>query len=151
MESSDGDRIRDLLGTYCRLIDAGDFAGTGRLFADATLSDEHGTVLATGADEVAALYAATVRLHADGTPRTQHVVANTSFDPPGDDGSVVARSSYVVFQATDELSLRPVVTGGYVDTFARAGGEWRFADRRIAIGLTGDLSQHLAIVPEALR
>ena len=26
MQLTDGDRIRGLLGTYCRLIDAGDFA-----------------------------------------------------------------------------------------------------------------------------
>lgn len=144
MHLTDGDHIRGLLGTYCRLIDAGDFAGLGALMASATLRTEDGTVVATGAAEVTALYAALVRIHDDGTPMTQHVVANTAFRDPTDDGSVCATSSYVVLQATPELTLRPVVTGTYVDTFAPdESGRWHFTERRFGIGRSGDLSHHL--------
>ncbi|MCW2796253.1 nuclear transport factor 2 family protein [Nocardioides sp.] len=143
---SDADRIRGLLGTYCRLIDAGDFAGVGELMADAVLKTEDGTTIATGTDEVAALYAGLVKVHADGTPMTQHVVANTAFEEPSDDGSVVASSTYLVFQATPTLPLQPIVTGGYVDTFARdEAGRWRFTERRFGIGRSGALEQHLGI------
>ena len=145
MQLSDGDRIRGLLGTYCRLIDAGDFVGVGELMSRATLKDESGQVVATGAKQIADLYAATVRLHKDETPATQHIVANTTFDEPAAEGTVVARSSYVVLQAVgDRVPLQPIVTGDYVDTFAQDDdGTWYFTERRFRIGRTGDLSRHL--------
>ncbi len=145
MHLTDGDRIRGLLGTYCRLIDAGDFDGVGELMSRATLKDENGEVVAAGAAEVAALYRATVRLHKDETPGTQHVVANTTFDEPADDGTVTARSAYVVLQAVgDRVPLQPIITGDYVDSFAQdERGAWYFTQRRFRIGRTGDLSRHL--------
>jgi len=147
MVLTDGDRIRGLLGTYCRLIDAGDFAAVGELFAHATLRDESGAVVATGAAEVTALYAATTRLHDDGTPGTQHVIANTVLAEGSGPDEAVATSAYVVLQATPDLPLQPVITGGYVVTFALVDGEWRFTDRQFSIGRTGDLSHHLTFDP----
>ena len=147
MQLTDADRIRGLLSSYCRLIDAGDFAGVGALFADATLRDPSGTVIATGATEAQALYEATTRRHEDGTPRTQHVVVNTSFDEESDADEAVARSAYVVLQAVPGGGLRPIVTGSYVDTFSRVDGRWRFTDRVFGIGLVGDVSAHLAVDP----
>ena len=144
MSLTDGDHIRSLLGTYCRLIDAADFSGLGQLMADAVLMTLDGTVIATGAAEVAALYSAIVTLHDDGTPGTQHVVANTSLEEI-DGGAIRARSSYIVFQAVPALPLQPVITGSYVDTFTPdASGVWRFTERRFGIGRSGDLSHHLA-------
>ena len=49
MPLTEADHIRSLLGTYCRLIDAADFAGIGQLMADAVLMTEEGAVIATGA------------------------------------------------------------------------------------------------------
>ncbi|MBO9520266.1 MAG: nuclear transport factor 2 family protein [Nocardioidaceae bacterium] len=144
---SDGDRIRGLLGTYCRLIDAGDFAGVGALFARATLRDPSGTVIATGAAEAEALYAAITQRHQDGTPRTQHLVTNTTFDEGTGEDEAVARSSYVVLQGLPGGALQPIVAGSYVDTFARDAGGWHFTDRTFTVGLTGDLSRHLTIDP----
>lgn len=142
MPLTDGDHVRGLLGTYCRLIDAGDFAGVGQLMADAVLMTEDGTPIAAGADEVAALYAGIVMLHDDGTPGTQHVVVNTELEEL-DGGAIRARSAYLVLQAVPGLPLQPVVTGSYVDTFEASGG-WHFVERRFSIGRSGDLSHHLA-------
>jgi hypothetical protein len=143
MPLTDADHIRSLLGTYCRLIDAADFTGLGQLMADAVLMTLDGTVIATGADEVAALYSAIVTLHDDGTPGTQHVVANTSLEEI-DGGAIRARSAYVVFQAVPELALQPVVTGSYLDTFDLGPtGAWRFVERRFGVGRSGDLTHHL--------
>ena len=139
---SDGDQIRNLLGSYCRLIDAGDFDGVGGLFADADLCTEDGTVIASGARAAADLYAGTTRRHHDGTPLTQHLVANTVLETITPD-SIRATSTYVVFQVTDTLPLQPIVTGTYVDTFVRTARAWRFAERRFTLGRLGDLSQHL--------
>jgi hypothetical protein len=142
---TDGDRIRNLLGRYCDLMDAGDWPAVGALFASGRLADEHGTELAAGADAVAAFYARGTQLH-DGSPRTKHLVLNTVLDEPAPGGGVVARSSYLVLQAVAG-GLQPIITGRYVDRFARgdaAGGDgWHFTERRFAVDLVGDLSHHL--------
>jgi hypothetical protein len=143
MPLTDGDQIRGLLGKYCQLIDAGDFAGVGALMADAVLCTEDGTPIARGAAEVEKLYAGLVTLHDDGTPGTQHVVANTALED-GPHGSVTARSAYLVFQALPDLPLQPIVTGSYVDTFDQDDGHWRFRERRFSIGRAGVLDHHLA-------
>lgn len=142
---SDGDHIRNLLGSYCRLIDAGDFEALGRLFAGATVCTEDGAVVAAGAEQVARLYAGTTLRHEDGTPMTQHVVANTVLEQVDED-TMRATSSYVVLQATDSLSLQAIATGTYRDTFVRAKGPegWRYAERRFSLRHTGDLTQHLS-------
>lgn len=143
---SAGDHIRNLLGTYCRLIDSGDFDAVGQLFAEATLRAEDGTLVATGAREAAQLYAGMTRRHADGTPLTQHVVANTVLEEIGED-SIRATSNYLVFQATETLPLQPIITGGYIDTFVCESDVWRFADRQFSVGRIGNLSQHLTQAP----
>ena len=48
---TDGDRIRNLLGRYCDLMDAGDWPGIGALFARGRLVTEDGTELAAGAGD----------------------------------------------------------------------------------------------------
>jgi ketosteroid isomerase-like protein len=137
------DRIRNLLGAYCERIDAGDFEGVGALFADGALADEAGTELARGSSAVTAFFRNTVRLH-DGSPRTKHLVVNTVFEEPAA-AAVTARSSYVVLQDADGPAIRPIITGRYIDRFALGGdGEWRFAERRFAVDLTGDLARHMA-------
>jgi len=139
---SDGDLVRNLLGRYCERLDLGDYDGVGALFADGRLATDDGTVLATGADEVAEFYRRGTRLHG-ATPRTKHLVVDTVLEPSADD-RIVATSSYVVLQAIDDaLALQPIIAGRYVDTFERAGDGWRWLERRFGVDLLGDLSQHL--------
>ena len=134
--------IRNLLGRYCELMDVGDFTGLADLLAGAVLADEHGTEVARGADAIRGLYERT-RLH-DGSPRTRHLTTNTVIEVDEVRGTATARSAYVVLQATDAFALQPIVAGRYADTFKRhPDGEWRFAERRFAVDLVGDLSQHL--------
>jgi 3-phenylpropionate/cinnamic acid dioxygenase small subunit len=141
--------IRNLLGRYCELMDAGDFAGLAELFARASLAEEHGNVFATGAAEMRTmwerqtiLYDVDGRAGHDGKPRTRHVTANPVITVDGD--SATCTSSYVVFQGTEALQLQPIVTGRYADRFScDDGGQWHFAQRRYAIDHVGDLSQHL--------
>ena len=135
-----GDEVRNLLGRYCDLADAGDWAGVGGLFAHGRLTSG-GAVLAEGADAVAAFYDRGTRRHADGTPRTKHLVLNTQLEPV-DDSRVLARSSYVVLQAVDgELALQPIIAGRYVDTFELEPLRW--VERAFEVDLVGDLSHHL--------
>lgn len=141
MALTDGDHVRNLLGRYCDLMDAGSFEAVGALFAAATLVDDRGRVLASGSDELAAYYEQVTRRYDGGGLRTKHLVANTVLEEV-DDG-IVARSSYVVLQATDELPLQPIITGRYVDTFVSSDGVWRFAERAFHVDQLGDLRQHL--------
>ena len=138
------EQIRNLLGRYCALMDAGDFAGLAALFADATLADEHGRAFATGSAEVLARWEAQTVLHDAGSPRTRHVTANPVIEVDEATGTATCTSAYVVFQGTDEFALQPIVSGRYADTFACDGdGRWRFTQRRYAVDHVGDLSHHL--------
>jgi 3-phenylpropionate/cinnamic acid dioxygenase small subunit len=136
------EQIRNLLGRYCELMDAGDFGALAELFAAATLADERGNVFATGSVEMRAMWDRQTILHE--RPRTRHVTANPVIDVDEGGGVAQVSSSYVVFQGTDSLPLQPIVTGRYYDTFNRAGdGAWHWTQRRYAVDHVGDLSQHL--------
>lgn len=143
-----GDQVRNLLGRYCDLADAGDWAGVGDLFADGRLTSG-GAVLAEGAEAVAAFYERGTQRHR-GSPRTKHLVLNTQLDELDGGARVVARSSYLVLQAVDDqLPLQPIIAGRYVDTFhigdigdiGDRGPRW--AERAFEVDLTGDLAHHL--------
>ena len=136
----------ELLARYAELIDAGDFGGVGRLLGDAVLRDAQGTEIATGSDAIASLYGATTRRHADGTPRTSHVITNVIVDELGPD-ELEVRSRFTVLQCTDTLPLQPVVAGRYVDRLVRTGDGWRFADRTMIPQFWGDVSEHLTFDP----
>jgi 3-phenylpropionate/cinnamic acid dioxygenase small subunit len=135
--------IRNLLGRYCELIDAGDFDGVADLLAGAALLEESGGEIARGRDAIAALYAATTRRHADGTPRTRHLTANSIIEVDEASGTATARSAYVVLQATGALPLQPIISGRYRDRFTRTPTGWAFSERTITVDLVGDLSDHL--------
>jgi 3-phenylpropionate/cinnamic acid dioxygenase small subunit len=139
------EEIRNLLGRYCELMDAGDFEGVADLLAHATLRDDHGTEVASGRDGVLGLYGATI-LHG-GSPRTRHLTTNTILEVDESAGAAIARSAFVVLQATDALALQPIIAGRYRDRFEHVDGAWRFAERAFAVDLVGDLSQHLPYVP----
>jgi hypothetical protein len=134
--------IRNLLGTYCERMDAGEFDGLAELFAEARMSDEHGNVFATGRDEIAKMWHAQTILY-DGSPRTRHVTANPIIDVDDEEGTAVVHSTYVVFQWTDETPLQPIITGRYVDRFRRDEYVWRWDERSYAVDHAGDLSHHL--------
>jgi ketosteroid isomerase-like protein len=136
----DAQQILNLIGTYCDRMDGADWEGVGALFADAALADEHGHVIARGAEQVAAFYRKGTKLH-DGSPRTKHLVTNSVVELDGD--TAVVRSSYLVLQATADRPLAPIITGRYVDTFRRPDDGWAWAERRFLVDLLGDLSEHL--------
>lgn len=141
--------IERLLHTYAERIDAGDFAGVGALFAAGEIRAGTAASGIRGADAVGGLYAASVRLHGDGTPRTKHVTTNVVVDVDEDAGTATVRSYFTVLQQLDDFPLQVIVAGRYHDDFVRADGAWRFAVRRIHVDLQGDLSRHLIGVTSA--
>ena len=133
--------IEGLIATYAELVDAGDFAGVGRLLADATFVGGAGSV--AGRDAVEKLLRNHVILYDDGTPRTKHVTTNLAIEVDEDGGTAVSRSYFTALQALPGLALQPIVSGRYFDRFERRNGHWRFVQRRVRTDLVGDVSRHL--------
>ena len=134
------EQIRNLLGVYCEVMDAGNWAGLGTLFADGVLTDADGNEVARGADAVTALYDAMVHLY-DGSPRTRHLTSNPVIETDGD--SATCRSSFLVLQQAPDGPLHPVAAGRYRDRFTCTDGAWRFAERSFHLDQMGDMSNHL--------
>ena len=136
------EEIRNLLGRYCEVMDAGDWPGLGELFAQGRLTDGDGTEVAAGSAAVARLYAGMVVLH-DGSPRTRHLTTNPVIDVSGDEAT--CRSSFAVLQQVGAGPLIPVAAGRYRDRFLRTEGGWHFAERAFHLDQVGDTSQHLVL------
>lgn len=92
-----GREIEKLIFAYAEYLDSGDLARVADLFAHGRIQAAPG-VVHEGATQVRAMYDDAVRLHADGTPRTKHLITNVAVDI-GDDGQTAkACSSYTVQQ-----------------------------------------------------
>lgn len=139
------DAIENLLHTYAERIDAGDFAGVGELFADATILGPDGTPVAEGAIATQRLYEKTTRRYEDGTPRTRHVTSNLILEVDEPAGEANGRCTYIVFQSLPGFPLQPIVTGRYHDEFSRDEHGWRFRERRMFVDMAGNLSRHLLV------
>ena len=137
--------ITTLMYRYAECVDTADFDGLSTLFAHGRIRSsaaaEPGSGM-TGA-EVGRFYAATNRVHEDGTLRTRHVATNMIVDIDEASDTASVRSYYVVFQATGKLPFQAIVGGRYEDRFARVDGEWHFEDRLIHVDQIGDMSEHL--------
>jgi 3-phenylpropionate/cinnamic acid dioxygenase small subunit len=135
--------ITTLLYRYAECIDAADFDAIGELFARGMITNEGFAGEIVGADAVAKLYRTTNHVHPDGTLRTRHLTTNVIVDIDDGAGSAATRSAFVVFQATPDLPLQPIVAGRYHDRFTRTDGEWSFAQRHIILEQLGDVREHL--------
>jgi hypothetical protein len=142
--------VEELLARYALLIDAGDFAGIADLCADATITAEDGSVITRGRDGVLAMYESFTRRYDDGTPHTQHVITNLIVEADTVPDRFVARSSFLVLQATEGLALQPITAGRYRDVVERDGdGGVRFVERCLMPRLNGNLDHHLLLdIPE---
>ncbi|MCA9504385.1 MAG: nuclear transport factor 2 family protein [Spirochaetaceae bacterium] len=135
--------IQQLMFRYAECVDLARFEALGELF-------RHGTIGAAGArpmrgvSEVARFYAATNRVHADGTLRTRHLAANpiVEIDPSG--RRATARSYFVVLQETKAVPLQAIVAGRYHDAYHVVDDAWCFAERVIHVDQVGNMSDHLS-------
>ncbi len=137
--------IEKLILVYADLVDAGDFEGVARLFADGSIRAPSLPEAARGRDAVLGMYERTVRRYDDGTPHTKHVPTNLVIDVDAKAGAAPARSHFTVFQALPDFPLQAILAGRYRDRFARVDGRWHFAEREIVPELYGDVSRHLRI------
>ncbi|GAA3725528.1 nuclear transport factor 2 family protein [Streptomyces tremellae] len=133
--------VENLVARYAELVGDGDFAAVGDLFSD-------GVFLGSGAPSAATTpwrecSGAARSCYGDGTPRTHHATANSVIEQGEGPDEATARSYVTACQALPELPPQPVAAGRYRDRFARTGGVWRFAERRVDTRLLGDTSRHL--------
>ena len=70
--------IENLIAAYAGLVDDGDCAGLGALFADATFTGGGGAV--TGQAAVEKMFRDMVIVYDDGTPRSKHVTTNIAIE-----------------------------------------------------------------------
>lgn len=133
--------VRRLLAAYVHNLDDGNVDANADLLAHATFKVIDTVV--EGRDAIAHFLRTNLQYHGDGTPRTWHGVANVLIDV---DSATTARSAsyFTVHQEAPGLALQPIVTGRYIDTFARHDGAWRFASREVVPRLFGDVSHHVA-------
>ena len=138
--------ITNLLATYAECIDTGDLDRAARLFAHAQIKVGVGPEGATLIDSDALLkvWRDNIILHADGTPRTKHVITNANIDVDTAAGLATCRSYYTVFQQLEGFALQPIIAGRYHDRFEYIDERWRWSFRDYSlVDLVGDLSQHL--------
>jgi 3-phenylpropionate/cinnamic acid dioxygenase small subunit len=137
--------ITNLLYRYAEMIDAGRFEQLAEeLFAHAEIIVAPPPAKRLDGRAMGHLLASTTIRHADGTPRTKHVLSNPIIEVDETTGTAACRSYYTVLQQTETLPLQPIVAGRYHDRFRRIDGEWRFTQRDYTmLDLIGDTSQHL--------
>lgn len=136
--------IEHLLYTYADRIDRGDLDGVADLFAHGRIRGAADAAPAfEGRDGVRAMLETRVRIHDDGTPKTQHLTTNARIEVDEDAGTARSRACYSVTQATPDLPLQVIVTGRYEDTFRRVEGRWAFDTRVMHVDQVGDVSHHL--------
>ncbi|MET8845749.1 nuclear transport factor 2 family protein [Amycolatopsis sp. NPDC004625] len=131
--------LENLIASYAALVDAGDFAGVGALFATGAFKGSGGTL--QGAAAVERMLRESVIVYEDGTPRTKHVTTNITLEVSGEVAS--GRAYFTVLQAVPGLPLQVIAAGRYEDRFTREESSWRFTERRATVDLVGELSHHL--------
>jgi 3-phenylpropionate/cinnamic acid dioxygenase small subunit len=136
--------IQNLIFRYCLLVDSADFEGVGALFDRADLDyDMGGPPFNHDPAAIVQSLRQGVKLYEDnGSPRTRHVCTNVIIEPDGENAAR-AQSSVIVFQATPDLPLQPIIGGRYHDRFAKTNKVWHFTQRRFEADLMGNLSAHL--------
>jgi hypothetical protein len=143
--SRDRAQIVALINRYAELLDGGQIDEVVALFDRATWrASRTGATLSTP-EEVRAVYA-NVILYDDGTPRTRHLMTNVTVDI--DDSGHEASSScyFTVLQGViPGEPIQTILSGRYVDRFAKDADGWHFTDRLFHADLIGDQSRHFRV------
>ncbi|MGN8055993.1 nuclear transport factor 2 family protein [Pedobacter sp. 22163] len=133
--------IENLIARYTHLLDKGDLAEVGALFA-------HGRIGSLGAytdgADIESMLRSNLQIYSNGTPQTAHVTTNTTIHINDEESSATAKSYLVIYQQDSERSfpLQVIMTGTYDDIFVRIDGKWQFKERSLSMGFAGDLSHH---------
>jgi SnoaL-like domain len=138
--------IERLIHLYAHRIDAGDIAGFAALFEHGTLHFRGLAPPATGIDEVRDLISRLVILY-DGSPRTNHVMANTIIEVADDRASATGRTYVQILHSLPDEPIATIATAIYDDQFVRRSDTWWFGTRVARASLVGDMRTHLRPAP----
>lgn len=140
--ADDYEAIRGLVHRYSTLVDSGDVAGLGELFAHGSFVVPGTNTHATGRAEAERIFGRSLRYHDGGTPNTMHLVGNVTIELDDAGTSATSTSYTAVFQGTATLPLQVILTATYDDTFDKVDGAWRYRERVVTFVHQGDTSQH---------
>lgn len=135
--------IRNLLYSYCWLIDSGDFDGVCELFKDADIS--YGGKLAYSRDPEGYMQTLKpIKKYKDGTPKTAHMCIDPIIEVAGDGLSATAKSYTVVLQGIARKFPPQIIwIDRKFDTFVKENGKWKFRSRNFVTRAQGNTSFHL--------
>jgi hypothetical protein len=140
---SDVSEITALIHSYALLLDGGDMDAVAALFENSTWRSEPAGRVLRGSEAVRPIYAQ-VKLY-DGVPRTKHLLTNLTVEVEPEASVASAHCYWTVLQNMEAgKGIEIILSGQYIDTFEKAEGVWRFADRLIKVDLTGDASRHMS-------
>lgn len=143
MSMEDVFEIRNLLYSYCWLIDSGDFDGVCELLKDADIS--YGGRLTYSRDPAG--YMTTldpIRRYKDGTTKTVHMCIDPIIEVADDGLTASAKSYTVVLQGiTKKFKPQIIWIDRKFDTFVKEDGKWKFRTRNFVTRAEGDTSFHL--------
>jgi hypothetical protein len=127
-QAVDRDEIRQLMYTYARGVDRGDFDVIKSVFLPGA-TDHHGHY-----DGPALRFAKAVVAHGDevGVPGGQHHITNMLIEVDGD--TARAESYFIAYQYHDDNGngIELAIMGGrYLDVFERRDGAWGIARREV--------------------
>ena len=124
--SDDKNEIRELLGTYCFRLDAGDMDGMAALFVpDGVWETDFGK--GTGRAGIAD-HGRSLRVGDKPRPRAVHLCTNIVIDLHGDTADVL--SNWTTVQ-NSETGPKIGSAGGYIDKMSKRDGKWYFVHRKI--------------------
>jgi hypothetical protein len=141
-------QVLNLCYTYPEILDQGDHAGLGELFADCEIHCFASNVARSGpyvgAEGAKAFYDSAVMMH-DGSPRTRHVITNVILELSPEQLEAKTRSYFQVVQDAPPGALKIIASGRYRDEYRKVGGRWRFTRKEIWADYMGDVSQHARV------
>lgn len=147
------EEIRRIILTYPEASDRGELDRVGEFLGGVLFGEPEKPLeelTSRTPEEASKMYGEAVIYYPDGTSHARHIMTNIDIDVAPDCQSATSRTTYLVLQATEGLSLRPICTGGYGDTFVRENGAWKLKVRTEWMNLKGDLSHHVRI-PERIH
>ena len=137
-------QIANLFHRYADYIDEGKLEAVSQLLKDCTIADGDGNVLATGYEEVLAMYSGMIRIYPEtNTPQTQHVLSNLIVEEQEQENVIHASENFSVFQKLDSGSVEAIICGKYKNIFHRTEGVWSFHRHTMTPRIIGDMSQHI--------
>ena len=140
---SDVEDITALVHSYARLLDGGDVDAVAALFEHSTWRSEPRGSFLRGSAEVRSVYE---KLKAsDAGLRTRHLLTNVAVDIQPGATSATSHCYWTVLQSVGPgQRIDVVLSGQYIDTFAKVDGGWRFSDRLIVVDFGGDPSNDVS-------